>query len=144
MRISDWSSDVCSSDLFDFVNPNAPKGGTLILSANGTFDTFNPFNAKGTAAASAGIATETLMVNGDDEAFTMYGLLAETIEWPEDRSWIIRSEEHTSELQSLMRISYAVFCLKKKKEIIRQNKEIDTKLHKTQNKNKQFEQVNTK
>src|SRR3546814_1198025 len=89
MRISDWSSDVCSSDLFDFVNPNAPKGGTLILSANGTFDTFNPFNAKGTAAASADIATETLMVNGDDEAFTMYGLLAETIEWPEDRSWII-------------------------------------------------------
>src|SRR3546814_12361467 len=74
MRISDWSSDVCSSDLFDFVNPNAPKGGTLILSANGTFDTFNPFNAKGTAAASAGIATATLMVNGDDEAFTMYGL----------------------------------------------------------------------
>src|SRR3546814_13345641 len=44
MRISDWSSDVCSSDL---------------------------------------------MVNGDDEAFTMYGLLAETIEWPEDRSWLI-------------------------------------------------------
>src|SRR3546814_3376874 len=74
---------------FDYVNPNAPKGGTLILSADGTFDTFNPFNAKGTAAASAGIATETLMVNGDDEAFTMYGLLAETIEWPEDRSWII-------------------------------------------------------
>src|SRR3546814_18414204 len=40
---------------FDYVNPNAPKGGTLILSADGTFDTFNPFNAKGTAAASAGI-----------------------------------------------------------------------------------------
>src|SRR3546814_20428517 len=80
MRISDWSSDVCSSDL-----PNAPKGGTLILSADGTFDTFNPFNAKGTAAASAGIATETLMVNGDDEAFTMYGLLAETNERSEER-----------------------------------------------------------
>src|SRR3546814_1558460 len=57
-------------------------------------DTLFPYptlfrSAKGTAAASAGIATETLMVNGDDEAFTMYGLLAETIEWPEDRSWII-------------------------------------------------------
>src|SRR3546814_2027252 len=59
------------------------------MSADGTFDTFKPVNAKGTAAASAGIATETLMVNGDDEAFTVYGLLAETIEWPEDRSWII-------------------------------------------------------
>src|SRR3546814_4003374 len=125
MRISDWSSGVCSSYLH--VKPNAPKGGTLTLSADGTFDTFNPFNAKGTAGAGGTIAVETLMVNGDDEAFTMYGLLAETIEWPEDRSWIIfhlnpkarwhdgkpvtaddvifRSEEHTSELQSLMRIS---------------------------------------
>src|SRR3546814_852234 len=74
---------------FDHVNPNAPKGGTLTLSADGTFDTFNPFNAKGTAGAGGTIAVETLMVNGDDEAFTMYGLLAETIEWPEDRSWII-------------------------------------------------------
>jgi len=74
---------------FDYVNPNAPKGGTLVLSADGTFDTFNPFNAKGTSASGAGISIETLMVNGDDEAFTMYGLLAETIEWPEDRSWII-------------------------------------------------------
>lgn len=74
---------------FDHVNPNAPKGGTLTLSADGTFDTFNPFNAKGTAGEGGTIAVETLMVNGDDEAFTMYGLLAETIEWPEDRSWII-------------------------------------------------------
>lgn len=74
---------------FDYVNPAAPKGGTLILSADGTFDTFNPYNAKGTSAAGATIAVETLMTHGDDEAFTMYGLLAETIEWPEDRSWII-------------------------------------------------------
>ena len=74
---------------FDYVNPNAPKGGTLTLSDDGTFDTFNPFNAKGTAGAGASIAVETLMVNGDDEAFTMYGLLAESIEWPDDRSWII-------------------------------------------------------
>ncbi|MEQ8355744.1 MAG: extracellular solute-binding protein [Kiloniellaceae bacterium] len=74
---------------FDFANPNAPKGGTLRLSGSGTFDTFNPYNAKGSAAAGASIATETLLARGDDEAFTMYGLLAETIEWPEDRSWII-------------------------------------------------------
>ena len=74
---------------FDYVNPNAPKGGTIRLSASGTFDTFNPFNAKGTPGAGAAIATETLMVNGSNEAFTMYGLLAETLEWPEDRSWVI-------------------------------------------------------
>ena len=74
-------------DHFDYVNPNAPKGGTIKLSATGTFDTFNSFNAKGTPGPSAGI--ETLLTSGDDEPFTMYGLLAETIEWPEDRSWII-------------------------------------------------------
>jgi microcin C transport system substrate-binding protein len=72
---------------FDYVNPDAPKGGTIKLSATGTFDTFNSFNAKGTPGPSAGI--ETLLTSGDDEPFTMYGLLAETIEWPEDRSWII-------------------------------------------------------
>ena len=72
---------------FDFVNPNAPKGGTLRLSATGTFDSFNPFNSKGTPGPAAGI--ETLLTQSDDEAFTMYGLLAETIEWPEDRSWIV-------------------------------------------------------
>ncbi len=74
---------------FDYVNPEAPKGGSLKLAASGTFDTFNPYNAKGSAAAGANIATESLMMKGDDEAFTMYGLLAESIEWPEDRSWII-------------------------------------------------------
>lgn len=74
---------------FDYVNPNAPKGGMLRLSASGTFDTFNPFNAKGTPGAGGTAAVETLMVNGSNEAFTMYGLLAETIEWPEDRSWVI-------------------------------------------------------
>ena len=72
---------------FDYVNPDAPKGGILKLGASGTFDTFNPFNAKGTPGPSAGI--ETLLAQSDDEPFTMYGLLAETIEWPEDRSWII-------------------------------------------------------
>src|SRR5690606_18968063 len=72
---------------FDYVNPAAPKGGTLRLSATGTFDTFNPFNAKGTPAPAAGI--ETLLTHSDDEPFTMYGMLAESLEWPEDRSWII-------------------------------------------------------
>jgi microcin C transport system substrate-binding protein len=76
-------------DHFDYVDPDAPKGGELRLAAQGTFDTFNPFNAKGTAAAASGVAIETLMAHGADEPFTMYGLLAETIEVPDDRSWII-------------------------------------------------------
>ena len=74
---------------FDYVNPDAPKGGTLRLSATGTFDTFNPYNAKGAAGSGAALATEPLMTSSADEPFTEYGLLAESIEVPEDRSWII-------------------------------------------------------
>lgn len=72
---------------FDYVNPDAPKGGTLRLGARGTFDSFNPYISKGDAAAGSG--AETLMSRSEDEAFTMYGLIAESIEWPEDRSWAI-------------------------------------------------------
>lgn len=71
---------------FDYVNPDAPKGGTLRLAETGTFDSFNAYIPKGYPGPSSSI--ETLMVNGDDEPFTMYGLLAESIEWPEDRSWV--------------------------------------------------------
>lgn len=72
---------------FDYVNPNAPKGGSLRLSTTGTFDTFNSYNSKGTSGP--GATAETLLVASEDEPFTKYGLLAESIEWPEDRSWII-------------------------------------------------------
>lgn len=72
---------------FDYVNPNAPKGGTLKLPATGTFDSFNPFIPKGNAA-SAVSANETLLTSSADEAFTEYGLLAESMTYPEDRSWI--------------------------------------------------------
>lgn len=73
---------------FDYVNPDAPKGGTLHLAVSGTFDTFNAFNNKGSPAASSTVAVETLMVSSADEPFTKYGLLAETFEVPADRSWI--------------------------------------------------------
>ena len=71
---------------FDYVNPDAPKGGVLRLGAAGTFDSFNPYIIKGNPAAGAG--AETLTVASSDEPFTRYGLIAETIEWPEDRSWV--------------------------------------------------------
>lgn len=74
---------------FDYVNPDAPKGGRLRLEATGTFDTFNAFNDKGTPAAGATAAIETLMVASADEPFTKYGLLAESFQVPEDRSWIV-------------------------------------------------------
>jgi microcin C transport system substrate-binding protein len=73
---------------FDYVNPNAPKGGTLALSASGTFDSLNPFILKGTPAAGLTFMFETLMTPSLDEPFTYYGLVAESVETPEDRSWV--------------------------------------------------------
>jgi microcin C transport system substrate-binding protein len=71
---------------FDYVNPDAPTGGTIRLGAAGTFDSFNPYVIKGNPAA--GVGAETLLVASEDEPFTKYGLIAETIEWPDDRSWV--------------------------------------------------------
>jgi len=72
---------------FDYLNPNAPKGGAVRIGVRGTFDNFNQFIPKGVAGA--GDATETLLMSGADEPFTEYGLIAESIEWPEDRSWVV-------------------------------------------------------
>jgi len=72
---------------FGYVNPDAPKGGSLRLAAQGTFDSFHPFIPKGNAVSTG--AVETLLVTSADEPFTGYGLIAETIEWPRDRSWVI-------------------------------------------------------
>lgn len=73
---------------FDYVNPDAPKGGTVRLATTGTYDSLNPFILKGVPAAGSGMLFETLLSQSDDEPFTEYGLLAETIEIPEDRSWV--------------------------------------------------------
>jgi microcin C transport system substrate-binding protein len=75
-------------DHFDYVNPNAPKGGTVTFASIGTFDTLNPFIIKGTTADGLGFLFETLTVQSEDEPFSEYGLLAESIEMPEDRSWV--------------------------------------------------------
>lgn len=71
---------------FDYANPNAPKGGEVHLGALGSFDSLNPFILKGNPA---GVSFDTLTVASDDEAFSQYGLIAETMEVPKDRSWVI-------------------------------------------------------
>ena len=79
----------------EYIDINSLKGGSIVRSAIGTFDSFNPFTLKGTAAIGIGALYETLTTGSSDEAFTEYGLLADTIEWPDDRSWvsyIIRDE----------------------------------------------------
>ncbi len=74
---------------FDYANPDAPKGGTLTLPAVGTFDNLNQFILKGNNAAGLGLLFDTLTVGSLDEPFSEYGLIAESIEIPEDRSWVI-------------------------------------------------------
>lgn len=74
---------------FDYVNPDAPKGGELRVYGLGTFDSFNPFIIKGNPDDDSARIYDTLMVGSADEPFSEYGLLAETIETPADRSWVI-------------------------------------------------------
>ncbi len=71
----------------DYVNPDAPKGGTLRLSGIGGFDSLNPWIVKGLAVDGTGMVFETLLEQTADEPFSAYGLLAETVETPEDRSF---------------------------------------------------------
>jgi len=72
----------------DYVNPDAPKGGSAKFGSQGTFDSLHPFTLKGVPAANIGTLWETLCWHARDEAFSVYGMVAETLEWPEDRSWV--------------------------------------------------------
>src|SRR3546814_1316438 len=108
MRISDWSSDVCSSDLFhgrDFRCRSDAIGRQVIMEQVSASKAFGGVQ---------GVYRHASASTGTDMTFSVYVP-------PHDEGaklpvvWYLRSEEHTSELQSLMRISYAVFCLKKKK-----------------------------
>src|SRR5262245_4609245 len=74
---------------FEYADPRAPRGGEARLAAIGTFDSLNPFILKGVPAVGVGGIFETLMVQSDDEPFSEYGLIAEPIETPPDRSWVI-------------------------------------------------------
>ncbi len=71
---------------FDYVNPQAPKGGEVRLAIVGTYDTFNPLLAKGDLAAGTDLVFETLLKPASDEVTTAYGLLAEGVAFPEDIS----------------------------------------------------------
>uniref|UniRef100_Q07MV4 Extracellular solute-binding protein, family 5 n=1 Tax=Rhodopseudomonas palustris (strain BisA53) TaxID=316055 RepID=Q07MV4_RHOP5 len=72
-----------------YVNPDAPKGGRLILGLSGTFDSLNPLIVKGLAVQQMrGFVIESLLTRGQDEAFTLYGLLAESVETDDARSYV--------------------------------------------------------
>jgi microcin C transport system substrate-binding protein len=71
---------------FDWVNPDAPKGGRVRQMAFGTFDSLNPYSIKGNAVGAVGLIYDTLMVSSPDEASTSYGLVAEWVAHPDDYS----------------------------------------------------------
>src|SRR3546814_3579519 len=112
MLISDWSSDVCSSDLLGVIAEDVL--GHLVLVA-GVADAdadaaefISDMRFGGTKAVMPGGAASDLHLD-------LHGGQVELVVEDGDVAAVaLRSEEHTSELQSLMRISYAVFCLKKK------------------------------
>lgn len=73
---------------FDYTSDKATRGGTLALGSPGSFDSLNPYIPKGSPADELGLVYDTLMEQAADEAFTQYGLVAQEVEWPEDRSWV--------------------------------------------------------
>src|SRR3546814_7184364 len=136
MRISDWSSDVCSSDLaiLEALAMNIPVVASdlpgmvefnQISKARG-YSSFvhlaRSEDPQDFAAVISGVLNNYSEMNSSDYIKDYYSPTKHC-----DDLLSIRSEEHTSELQSLMRISYAVFCLKKKQRI-------KIKLHQTNNK----------
>jgi microcin C transport system substrate-binding protein len=72
-----------------YVNPNAPKGGEMSQWSPGSFDSFNPYAIAGNAGALASIFYESILSGTLDDVSAAYCLLCETMEYPEDRSWVI-------------------------------------------------------
>jgi microcin C transport system substrate-binding protein len=74
----------------DYVNPDAPIGGEVSISASGTFDNMNPFaTLSGSPGAMASVMYERIMTGTDDEVGSNYCLLCTTLQYPEDESWVI-------------------------------------------------------
>src|SRR3546814_2699002 len=125
MRISDWSSDVCSSDL----QHAAPRLRWSILptEAPGRIQSLSR-SARRTVELCASVrgpcrSWSSIQHQQSRARKSPHGHMSALQHQPHDRQ-IARSEEHTSELQSLMRISYAVFCLKKKNNTTQNKKKI--------------------
>src|SRR3546814_1547929 len=117
MRISDWSSDVCSSDLTIALTADASDARMNVFSTDNNLQ-FN-FNTGANIEHKLLVGIDyswnkiAKRYAGGDELVDLYDIDYDSLATYDPSG---RSEEHTSELQSLMRISYAVFCLKKKKQ----------------------------
>ncbi len=91
-----WSLSEFGEPLYDeslthwpYVNPQAPTGGSIVLGAFGSFDSLNSYILKGDYPRSLSLVSDTLMIGSADELASAYGLLAASVEYPADKSWII-------------------------------------------------------
>ncbi|WP_026286989.1 extracellular solute-binding protein [Gilvimarinus chinensis] len=73
---------------FDYVNPDAPKGGQLVLATVGTYDSFNRYASRGDSEVNSEAFYDSLMISSDDEIGVYYPLIAESIEYPSDYTWV--------------------------------------------------------
>src|SRR3546814_5014311 len=120
MRMSDWSADVCSSDLWRSGNCRWPGVLLSIVSVASATATAMLPGAVGLHWFYAALMASYLLMGVGEASLLIIAavtfLVVDGGAFASLTQMWTRSEEHTSELQSLMRISYAVFCLKKKKE----------------------------
>ena len=100
----------------DYVNPDAPKGGEIAVWSAGTFDSMNPYTRKGRAGGLSSIFFESLLTGTADEISAAYCLICETMEYPEDRTWVVfnmRPEARFSDGTPLtaedVKFSYEIF-----------------------------------
>src|SRR3546814_9306806 len=140
MRISDWSSDVCSSDLKKVLKEIRTRGDIILFidelhtlvgagAAEGAIDAasiLKPMLARGELQTIGATTLDEYRKHLEKDAALERRFQKIVVEEPTVAHTIeilkgLRSEEHTSELQSLMRTSYAVFCLKKKKKKVEQH-----------------------
>jgi len=89
--MTEFGTPLYDSDMahWPYVDPTAPKGGEVTLGAFGSFDSLNPYILKGDWPQSIGLIADNLMVGSGDELSSAYGLIAESVEYPADKSWIV-------------------------------------------------------
>ena len=89
--IAEFGEPLYDEDMehWPYANPNAPKGGNITLGDFGSFDTLNPYILKGEFPSSIGLIYDSLMEGSGDELVSAYGLIAESVEYPDDKSWAV-------------------------------------------------------
>jgi microcin C transport system substrate-binding protein len=89
--MAEFGEPLYGSDMrhWPYANPDAPKGGSVVLGVFGGFDSLNTYILRGQLPAGIGLIADGLMTGSGDELSSAYGLIAESAEYPDDKSWIV-------------------------------------------------------